>query len=131
MSYLGEMSTPPDTYCYPATVVSIYDGDTVTMRVDVGFGWSKEKVKCRIQGIDTPEYRGASEEEKVLSRAAKAFLSELLSGAELIILRSMTKPDKYGRSIVALWADGKDVSQLMIEAGHARAYDGGTKQPWA
>ncbi len=94
------MSGAPQPYCYPVKVVSVYDGDTLTVQVDVGFGWKKEKLKVRLYGIDTPELRGSSPEEKVLSRAAKAALLGMLETAELVILHSMTKPDKYGRCLV-------------------------------
>jgi micrococcal nuclease len=123
------MSTPA-AYCYPIELVSVYDGDTVTANVDVGFGWRKTKLKCRLFGIDTPEIRGSSKEEKVLAYAAKAFLKELLEGADEVILNSVAKPDKYGRCLAVLWADGVDVSDLMIKEGHARPYDGGTKSSW-
>ncbi len=46
------MGAPP-VFCYPFTLVSVYDGDTITAALDVGFGWEKKKLKCRLYGIDT------------------------------------------------------------------------------
>ena len=120
----------PNVFCYPIKVISVYDGDSLTAQVDVGFGWKKEKLKCRLYGIDTPEIRGSSDEEKEMARAAKQALWAMLENAGRVVMHSMTKPDKYGRCLVKLWADDIDVSQRMIELGHARAYDGGAKQPW-
>jgi len=120
----------PTPYCYPVEIISVYDGDSCTVNVDIGFGWRKTKLKCRLYGIDTPEIRGSSAEEKELAYAAKAFLKELLEGADVVLLRSIAKPDKFGRCLAQLWADGVDVSDFMIKEGYARAYDGGTKSIW-
>jgi len=61
----------PTPYCYPVEIISVYDGDSCTVNVDIGFGWRKTKLKCRLYGIDTPEIRGSSAEEKELAYAVK------------------------------------------------------------
>ena len=43
-------------YYYIAEVVSVYDGDTCTCVVDLGFKTST-RIKVRLVGIDTPEIR--------------------------------------------------------------------------
>ena len=55
-------------YEYKATVKKIYDGDTITVDIDLGFGfWSRNQV-IRLFGINTPEVRGAQKEAGDISR---------------------------------------------------------------
>lgn len=42
-------------YEYKAQVVSVYDGDTLTVDIDLGFEVWLRKQKIRLAGIDTPE----------------------------------------------------------------------------
>lgn len=45
-------------YHYAAQVVSVYDGDTITVDIDLGLEvWLKGQ-KIRLLNIDTPEVRG-------------------------------------------------------------------------
>ena len=46
-------------YEYRATVISVYDGDTITVDIDLGFGIVLRKQKLRLYGLNTPEVRGA------------------------------------------------------------------------
>lgn len=121
-------STPPTPYAYNAQVLSVYDGDTITVMLDMGLDVQK-KAKCRFLGIDTPELRTKSASEKKLGYAARDRLRELILG-KVVRLQSMTKPDKYGRLLVKVWSDGEFINDLMIEEGLARIYDGGKRQPW-
>ena len=50
------MISKPD-YVYKAYVRSVYDGDTITVDIDVGFGITLTSQKIRLRGIDTPEVR--------------------------------------------------------------------------
>lgn len=50
-------------YFYKAVVRDVYDGDSCTVDIDLGFGiWMKGQ-KLRLMGIDTPELRGSEREE--------------------------------------------------------------------
>jgi len=121
----------PQVFCYPVLeIMSVYDGDTLTVRADLGFGLIKHKLKIRIFGIDTPEIRGSGPEEKALAKQARDYLRELLESATDVTFHSVSKPDKYGRCLARLWADGASVEQHMLETEFARPYAGGTKQPW-
>ena len=45
-------------YLYKATVTEVYDGDTITVDIDLGLNvWLKDQT-LRLLGIDTPELRG-------------------------------------------------------------------------
>ena len=50
-------------YEYTAKVIKVYDGDTITVDIDLGFGIMLRKQTLRLYGINTPEVRGESKEE--------------------------------------------------------------------
>ena len=108
-------------------VAKVVDGDTVDLVIDLGFGLYK-KERVRVAGIDLPESRTRDKEEKVYGLEAKAYLMGILESAETIIVET-EKDGKYGRMLGWLYVDDNDqsVNHLMIEAGYAWAYDGGTK----
>ena len=97
-------------YTYRAKIISVYDGDTVTALVDLGFGIST-KIKVRLKGIDTPELRG--------SIAAREFLKGKVLDKDIVIQTFKDKKGKYGRYIGVLWVDDTNINELLVEQGHA------------
>ena len=81
-------------YEYTAKITSVYDGDTVTGDVDLGFGIWIKKQKFRLMGIDTPEIRTKDKDEKVRGYEARDRLRELILG-KTVRIRSFGK-GKYG-----------------------------------
>ena len=108
-------------------IAKVVDGDTVDVIIDLGFGLSK-KERCRIAGIDTPEKRTRDLKEKKYGIEATNFMTELLDKAENLIVRT-EKDGKYGRMLGWFYCDNVEgsLNNLMIEAGYAWSYDGGTK----
>jgi len=124
------MSVVPAPYVYQAEVISVYDGDTITVMLDLGMSITR-KASCRLDGIDTPEIRTKVAGEKVAAYAARDRVRALVLGKK-VTLQSISKPDKYGRLLVRVWSDeGLCVNDLLISEGHAIAYNGGTKTSWA
>ena len=114
-----------------ALVIKVYDGDTLT----VGFlhGYSRRPVRgsVRIRGIDTPELRTKSEEEKRLALLAKSRL-EQVTLREVVTIVS-PESDKYGRLLCDLKTERgiESISEYMLEEPRlCRKYDGGARQPW-
>tara|TARA_B100000989_G_scaffold280809_1_gene244531 strand:+ start:1094 stop:1435 length:342 start_codon:yes stop_codon:yes gene_type:complete len=110
-------------YEYTAKITSVYDGDTVTGDVDLGFGIWIKKQKFRLMGIDTPEIRTKDKDEKVRGYEARDRLRELILG-KTVRIRSFGK-GKYGRWLVDIWIEDMDtrsVNQLLILEGHADHY---------
>ncbi|MGB0721176.1 MAG: thermonuclease family protein [Gammaproteobacteria bacterium] len=110
-------------------VTSIYDADT--FRVNIA-DWPEVvgyRIPIRVVGVDAPEIRGKCEQEKVRARAAKQFTVAALRGARSIELRNI-KRGKYFRLLAEVWVDGRNLSDELIRAGHARPYDGGTRAGW-
>ena len=124
------MTTAPTPYVYRAFVDSVYDGDTITVSLDLGLS-IKVRAKCRLLGIDTPEVRTKSAAEKEAAYKARDRLRELVLEST-VTLHSVAKPDKYGRLLVTVWAeDGTCINDLMINEGLAIEYNGGKKISYA
>jgi len=117
---------------YDVTVVKVVDGDTVDVDIDLGFGVTLRDERVRIMGIDTPESRTRDKVEDLFGEAAKARLKELMSeGAKLITTENKHGEDmkgKFGRILGDFKVDGKRVTDILIEEGHAVAYFGGSKE---
>ena len=64
-------------YEYRALITKVYDGDTLTAEVDLGFKMWAKKIKLRLVDINTPEIRSKNIEEKAL--AIKALIDEGLA----------------------------------------------------
>ncbi len=97
----------------------VYDGDTVWLEVDLGFGHSFRLGPCRLFGIDTPEVnRKASKEAGI---AARDFVRAKLDGLEWFRIQSeKDEKGKYGRYLVRIFlADGTQLNDLLVEEGHA------------
>ena len=122
-----------------AKVVEVYDGDTFTAVFPLpGDDARMVKMKCRVDGVDTPEMKPPKALPNRAALVAKAYeararLCELLTGtrggakecddhARLVEL-VCGQFDKYGRLLVSC----NDVKETLINEGHAKPYDGGTK----
>ncbi len=112
-------------YEYRARVAYIYDADTVRLDIDLGFSIWTHRQPFRLAGIDAPEL-GTPE-----GRAARDWLRALLpvgTGLTAITVRDST--EKYGRYLAHLYLPDEpivSVNEQLIDAGHARSYDGGAR----
>jgi micrococcal nuclease len=118
---------------YDVTVVKVVDGDTVDVDIDLGFGVTLKDERVRIMGIDTPESRTRDKVEDLFGEAAKARLKELMkNGGKLITTEDRKGEDmkgKFGRILGDFRVeDGRKVTEILIEEGHAVAYFGGSKE---
>ena len=102
-------------YTYRAKIISVYDGDTVTALVDLGFGITN-KIKIRLKGINTPEIRGSERPRGLVSRD---FLRKKVLNKDVIVETFKDKKGKYGRYIGTLWLDEENVNELLVEQGYA------------
>ena len=109
-----------------AKVVSVYDGDTITLVFE--FANQYYKWNCRLDGIDTPEMKSKNNEEKALAIKARDYLREQILGK--IVDIECGDFDKYGRLLIKLIYENQCMNELMISQGHAKAYFGGTKESW-
>ncbi len=98
----------------------------------------------RIAGIDTPEKRtstknadgsprseGSRAREKTAALASRQALIDLLKGNANRFSISNPIHGKYaGRTVADMSVGDVDVATFLIQQGHAKAYDGGTKPDW-
>jgi micrococcal nuclease len=112
-------------YEYRAEVTSVYDGDTITVTIDLGFDHIMRNMKLRLYGIDTPEIRGGNAKTRKAARDARDYLRALILGKEIVVRTIKDKKGKYGRYLAIIHQeDGACVNLLMAEAGHAEQYMG-------
>ena len=109
-------------YHYKAYVVSVYDGDTITVNLDLGLGITRIKEKIRLYGINTPELRGGTIEEKAKGIEARDFLRNKILNRTIIIQTRKDKSGKYGRLLGIVWQGDINLNRLMISEGHAVEY---------
>ena len=106
--------------------VKNYDGDTVQFNIPGVHKLLGNKVSVRINGIDTPEIKTKDSCEKSSSRIARNLVRGLLKNAQSIELRNV-KRGKYFRILADIYADGKNIADLLIKNKLAVRYFGKTK----
>ena len=115
-------------YEYQVKVLSVYDGDTLHLELDLGFHLFLFK-KCRLKRCDAPELytlEGLKVKQFVVDELAGAVETKVFSHAE----------DKFGRLLVEFMyrkpVDSQrwwNLSDVLLAAGQARRYSGGSR-PW-
>lgn len=110
-------------YEYNATCVSVYDGDTITVDLDLGFNTCRKGIKIRLFGINTPEIRGGTEATKEAGRRSRDWLKEKILGKEIILKTYKDKKGKYGRWLGEIFFVGKtdeeSLNNQMVNLGLA------------
>ena len=107
-------------YKYNAKVISVYDGDSIRVNIDMGFStWILNK-PLRLKGINAPEVRG---QDRAAGIAARDALRALILGEDIIIhvSKRATHKGKYGRYIADIWcADSRQsVNNWLVQSGYA------------
>lgn len=102
-------------YHYRATVTGVYDGDTCTLRIDLGLSTERTE-KVRLYRINAPEVRGA---ERNRGLAARDALRGLVLGKEVVVRTYKDKKGKYGRYLADIHIGTLCVNDWLVENGHA------------
>ena len=107
-------------FTYNATVIDVYDGDTVTVIVDLGFH-IKQTLKIRLAGIDAPELRGETREKGLVS---KDRLAELILGKQIVLKTYKDRQEKFGRWLGDIYLPDSliSVNTILLNEGLARTY---------
>lgn len=102
---------------YPAKVMRVIDGDTLVLRVDVGFRGSYE---------DTFRLAHCNAAEGKNTEAAN-YLRELLP-ADFAVTVTSSKPEKFGRWLCDLRWDGcTSLVEHLLGKGLVMPYEGGKR----
>lgn len=103
------------TYRYKAELIKTTDGDTVILKVDVGFRITTID-RFRLAGINAPELNQAG------GAKSRDYLISILSGRVFEIESYKPLTDKYGRWLCTIWVEGKNINQEMVRLGLAQEY---------
>src|SRR3954454_5996282 len=107
---------------YPGVVDLVHDGDTVNVKLDVGFDLTIY-TRVRVHGINSPELSSNA------GKAARDFARTLLPAGTAVKVTSLGW-DKYGGRIEGdIASDGGDFAKAMVAAGHAKRWDGSGPRP--
>ncbi|NJO90817.1 MAG: hypothetical protein HC831_19010 [Chloroflexia bacterium] len=111
-------------YEYNAFVNGVYDGDTITVDIDLGFGVFMKNQKIRLFGINTPEIRG---EERNLGLISRDILRKWILEKNIIIHTQKDQKGKYGRwlgTIIIKDESGisHNINEKLLNEGYANPY---------
>ncbi len=117
---LNLISKDAELYHYTAQVLSVYDGDTCRVDIDLGLGIWIRNEKLRLCRINAPEVTG---EEKALGLAARDTLRTLIDGRKIIIETVKDRRGKYGRYLAEIWLEQNggfiNINDELVAQGHA------------
>lgn len=108
-----------------AELESIYDGDTIRVRLKCSEPLFCSSLPVRIAGIDTPELKTKDPCERQAAQRAKAYATSFLKAGKLE-LRNCSR-GKYFRLVCDVYSNGQSLANALIQRGLAYPYDGGTK----
>ena len=99
-------------YEYKAFVTKVYDGDTITVDIDLGFGVFLRAQKIRLAGIDAPEIRGTERNLGIITRDR---LREMILNKEVTLKTYKDRKGKYGRWIADVYCDDVFINERLID----------------
>jgi len=104
-------------YKYKGIVVSVYDGDTITVDIDLGFHMITRQ-SVRLAEINAPEVTGA---EKESGKKSRDRLRELIPVGSIVLLETFKDGrEKYGRYLASVVdANGSNINARMVNEGFA------------
>lgn len=112
-------------------VLSVYDGDTITVLLDIGFGIYSTQT-LRFFGINAPEMKG---DDKKIGTDSRDWLREQIAnamsptGPGLMVETFKDKKEKYGRLLAKLFivGDERSLNESLVHNGLAIPYMDGLK----
>ena len=104
-------------FVYEAKVISVHDGDTITVEIDLGFEM-KFTDKIRFYGINAPELKikDANGKMQINPKGMQTLskVNEFLEPGDLITIETIKdKKEKYGRYLANIFVE-KDKSQICL-----------------
>ena len=129
--YLNQLIKWEDTtpFAVPISggqVIKVYDGDTITIAAKLHMKDSPlYRFSVRMYGIDTPEIKGHTEDERAVAKEARDTLAALVMH-KYVTLKNVTT-EKYGRILADVYLGNLHINNWLIEQRLAVKYDGGTK----
>lgn len=104
-------------------VIKVYDGDTITIASKLPYDASPlYRLSVRLNGIDTPEIKGKTADEKQAAREARDALSGLIMNKQIRL--ENVESEKYGRILADVYLGDLHINKWLIDNRYAVAYDG-------
>ena len=103
-------------YVYHALVTGVYDGDTITVDIDLGLNVWVRGEKLRLHRINAPELRG---EERPRGLASRDWLRERILNQPVVIETIRDRKGKYGRYLAEIWLADENINDALVEQGLA------------
>lgn len=104
-------------------IVKCYDGDTVTIATIMNE--KRVRFNIRMLGYDCAEIRTKDLQEKKVAQWSKEYITNMIYGKIVNVVKN-EGTDKYGRLLLELEYDGKNVNKIMLEKWGV-SYFGGHK----
>lgn len=103
-------------FTYNAELLNVVDGDTVDLKVDLGFD-IYTKMRFRLLGVDTPEIRTKNLEEKEWGLKAKEFVVQTFAenGNKCVVNTLKDAKEKYGRYLATIVFGDKSLNDMLVE----------------
>lgn len=98
---------------YEAKVLSVYDGDTITADIELGFD-VRITTKIRLARIDAPEMKGKEREQGIIAR--DALRDKILHNT---VKFNYHKRGKYGRAVGEIEYNDENINDWMVSQGYA------------
>ena len=124
VNFKKKSASAKDLYTYQAVVEKVIDGDTIKVRMNLGYDDSYREV-LRLRDIDAPELDTKEGQD------AKAFVQSHIKEAQMIIVRS-SRSDKYDRYLADIFIPSSGESRavngdlylnnLLLEKGYAKRW---------
>ena len=106
---LASILLPALAQAYPAKVVGVHDGDTITVLDE-----AKTQHKIRLSAIDAPEMG------QPYGQDSRQAMAALVAGRQVEVQPVDT--DRYGRTVAVILVDHENVNRAMVRQGAAWAY---------
>jgi micrococcal nuclease len=103
-------------YFYAAQVTDVYDGDTITVDIDLGLGLWRHDQRVRLWKINTPEVRGPEREQGLRVRD---IVREMVLGKEILLRTILDRhgvdsTEKFGRLLGEVLITGPNDESLNL-----------------
>ncbi len=109
LSTLLWFSTTASSEILEGLVISVADGDTLTLQV------GDRRYRIRLSEIDTPE------RDQPWGNEAKSALVSKVEAKRVRVTISDT--DQYGRKVGKVWLNERDINRELVSEGHSWVYE--------
>lgn len=117
-------------YYYAAHVTAVYDGDTITVDVDLGLGIWRHNQTIRLWKVNAPEMKGPEKEQgtKVRNFVREQVLDKQILLRTILDKRGEDQTGKFGRLLGEILVEDEsgqviNLNQVLLDRGMAQPMD--------